>query len=633
MARIVVEVAGKDTGVTSVMDKANDATVKLGASAAKTSAILGGSLVKSTGSANAAVLELSRGIQDAPFGQIGYINNLQQFQLLFGNLVKETGSFGGALKSLGQSLIGPAGIGVAFSLVTSALQIYTLWQQKNIRDTKEQIDANDALAESVSKDIAKLVILYGASQNANIPLSDRKKLVDALQEQYPSYFKNLKDEEILAGNAADAYQRLTQELINAAVVKGGQELIAAKVKDLADVILTSQTEAIKNVKKFGKNLTEAQKEVLASQGNTFVVDEKRDLQSLSNYKDAITKEIESTQQAVQQIIGSFSVESILGTLGKKETVKKDKDRIAEVYKELSDQLKIIDNDVKLTFTEKDASRVTAYNSAISSLIKLCIKPASDEIAKLNKQLLLFERSYLLAKGLSEIKDLSIDDLKTPKINNLPPDALPNPGIQDYDFSDKIVQFLKDSRKFTDELRKFNEDVSNIINNEITSTFASLGDAIGNALAGSGNVLENLSASLLGSLGSMLTQLGKLAIATGVGIQAIKAALKTLNPLVAITAGVALVALGSAISKSVSKLGEIKGYANGTNFAPGGIALVGERGPEIVNLPRGSSVIPNHKISSYSLAANGGFIAETRIGLESLWIGLTKQEKKLNLLGT
>ncbi|WP_456705857.1 hypothetical protein [Bradyrhizobium sp. USDA 4452] len=34
------------------------------------------------------------------------------------------------------------------------------------------------------------------------------------------------------------------------------------------------------------------------------------------------------------------------------------------------------------------------------------------------------------------------------------------------------------------------------------------------------------------------------------------------------------------------------FAGGTDFAPGGPAIVGERGPEIVNLPRGSQVIPN-----------------------------------------
>jgi hypothetical protein len=40
------------------------------------------------------------------------------------------------------------------------------------------------------------------------------------------------------------------------------------------------------------------------------------------------------------------------------------------------------------------------------------------------------------------------------------------------------------------------------------------------------------------------------------------------------------------------LGAGQGYANGTNFARGGMTLVGERGPEIVNLPRGAQVVPN-----------------------------------------
>jgi hypothetical protein len=39
------------------------------------------------------------------------------------------------------------------------------------------------------------------------------------------------------------------------------------------------------------------------------------------------------------------------------------------------------------------------------------------------------------------------------------------------------------------------------------------------------------------------------------------------------------------------LGKFMGFASGTNFAPGGLSLVGERGPELVNLPRGSQVIP------------------------------------------
>ena len=62
-----------------------------------------------------------------------------------------------------------------------------------------------------------------------------------------------------------------------------------------------------------------------------------------------------------------------------------------------------------------------------------------------------------------------------------------------------------------------------------------------------------------------------------------------------------------------------GFANGTDFAPGGLAWVGERGPELVNLPRGSQVTPNHALSGLGggklqvevIANNNGFGAIVR----------------------
>lgn len=48
-----------------------------------------------------------------------------------------------------------------------------------------------------------------------------------------------------------------------------------------------------------------------------------------------------------------------------------------------------------------------------------------------------------------------------------------------------------------------------------------------------------------------------------------------------------------------------GYANGTNNAPGGWSWVGERGPELMYVPRGASIIPNHLANNQptSQAAN------------------------------
>ena len=41
------------------------------------------------------------------------------------------------------------------------------------------------------------------------------------------------------------------------------------------------------------------------------------------------------------------------------------------------------------------------------------------------------------------------------------------------------------------------------------------------------------------------------------------------------------------------------FAEGTSSAPGGMALIGEKGPEIMYVPRGAQVIPNHKIKGYA----------------------------------
>ncbi|MEH2705229.1 hypothetical protein ABIF21_000018 [Bradyrhizobium elkanii] len=49
---------------------------------------------------------------------------------------------------------------------------------------------------------------------------------------------------------------------------------------------------------------------------------------------------------------------------------------------------------------------------------------------------------------------------------------------------------------------------------------------------------------------------------------------------------------------------IPGFAEGTDSAPGGMAWVGERGPELVNLPRGAQVIPNSALRS----GGGGSVA-------------------------
>jgi hypothetical protein len=57
---------------------------------------------------------------------------------------------------------------------------------------------------------------------------------------------------------------------------------------------------------------------------------------------------------------------------------------------------------------------------------------------------------------------------------------------------------------------------------------------------------------------------------------------------------------------LSGVASLLGFANGTPSAPGGLAMVGERGPELVNLPRGSQVITAENTRQMMNGGGGGF---------------------------
>lgn len=94
---------------------------------------------------------------------------------------------------------------------------------------------------------------------------------------------------------------------------------------------------------------------------------------------------------------------------------------------------------------------------------------------------------------------------------------------------------------------------------IAQSFADMAESISSSI---GNLIGGKTGSLLSSLVNIGLQLGR--------------------------AG----AFGGGVS---SFLNSVPAFARGTSFAPGGLSLVGERGPELVNLPRGAQVIPNHRL--------------------------------------
>jgi uncharacterized coiled-coil DUF342 family protein len=101
-----------------------------------------------------------------------------------------------------------------------------------------QEDLNKAQKEGVksSQDEAvKLDILYRAAVNLNKPMGERKKAVEELKKQYPSYFKNISDENILAGKAADSYQRLSNAILASAKARAVQDRLVEQAKQKLDL--------------------------------------------------------------------------------------------------------------------------------------------------------------------------------------------------------------------------------------------------------------------------------------------------------------------------------------------------------------------------------------------------------------
>ena len=102
--------------------------------------------------------------------------------------------------------------------------------QKELNDVRAK-GAKDAQGE-----LTRLELLYKATQDNTRSMDERKKAVEELQKQYPSYFGNMSEEEMLAGKAADSYARLSQSIIASAQARAAEE----RMTEQSGIILDNQ---------------------------------------------------------------------------------------------------------------------------------------------------------------------------------------------------------------------------------------------------------------------------------------------------------------------------------------------------------------------------------------------------------
>ena len=213
----------------------------------------------------------------------------------------------GACWSWQTALIAAISVGIMFGK-DIANWVKGLFNGKKAFDAlkKAQEDYNKemlAQQQHAQTEAVTLKLLYDAATDAAGGMKERTDAVRELKKEYPDYFKNLTDEEILTGKAADSYMRLTESI-----------MASARAQAARNSIVEQQGKVLENEQKINEayaRLSEAQRKT--SELRTYLDKQREEgaaASSLLNTEVAITmaetaekkieKEIAGYRQAIYQ---------------------------------------------------------------------------------------------------------------------------------------------------------------------------------------------------------------------------------------------------------------------------------------------------------------------------------------------
>lgn len=479
---------------------------------------------KASGSAQYALTNLSRVASDAPFGFIAIQNNLDPLIQSFGQLQKETGSAGGALKALAGSLIGPAGIGLAFSIASAAFTAFQMGLFDSGEESKKAADkirsSFDIITEStasVQGEAAKVQVLSSVVQDLSKSYEERNNALNQLKRINENYFGGLTLEKDSLVKLKAATEEYTNAIIAQAVVKGFEQEISKISQELF-----KQREAFIKLSKDVVFYEEAKKKA-AAESKT----ERNNLsQTNSQYQAYDNLLIKSTNDLNKQ---------------------------SELLKTTAVQYENLQTGIK---------------KAVEETLKF--KPLDSK--KIGSEKLKKEEEVIINDILKLRAKLNVK-LNAPDAKPITALALPTSDQTKAD-----AQKIRDYYSFLAGAIKTGQAA---ISQGVADSFIAVADAFGAGLGdGLVTALASAGQALLGVIGGVLQQVGKQVILASTLVQSLQKALASLftNPTAGIAVGVGLIALG-AILKNI-KLTNVK-------LADGGIvsgptrALIGEAGPEAV----------------------------------------------------
>jgi hypothetical protein len=324
----------------------------------------------STKKASRALNSLSLVAQDAPFGFIGIQNNLPGVITAFGQLDFKTNGLKGGLKELGASLVGPAGLFLAFSAVTAAVTfaikeygsltnaVKVLFGANSVA-IKSQNEFNKALADAAGNSgaqIAKINILVKTIQDENTSQQDRlaayrelKKInpdvVAGIDEQNLSTSKSIK---LIGENAKAQLEFIKLQTKSTAISKALDDLEQRRFEANgkfnasreAEKKLISDLQIAEEKRSRGERLTQLQTNNLARK-NTLLDKAAIAVQKERDEISKITADTDKWYKSLEPVIGAISkISSNADDLTKKlEAQRKAEENAAKSAKKLNDERK------------------------------------------------------------------------------------------------------------------------------------------------------------------------------------------------------------------------------------------------------------------------------------------------------
>lgn len=241
----------------------------------------------------------------------------------------------------------------------------------NVRNLSRVMDeaAKQSAAERVELDI-----LYKATQDQTRSLKERNAAADELQRKYPESFSNLTNEAILAGDAANAYQNLTENILKVAQARAAMKIVEenyGKMYQLQKAINadTNWTNRNKESTKEGKASTTT---VVGGSitgyvqtGETLTAEAKeynRRTKALKDNKKAVDDLVKANEALIKSIdVGAFALSNATTRLTDINAYTDQLNRIKELRKKNASERIRLDTDLE---NQVEQARINAMEDGI-----------------------------------------------------------------------------------------------------------------------------------------------------------------------------------------------------------------------------------------------------------------------------